>query len=107
MANRGTITWADLARLAAELAELNSDAVEGRPMRHCDLAARRPLYSALTSERGILLTSVENALHLYLEYKISGDRDLLSWETLAARMRYSVGRKDLLREFVLEGGLPA
>ena len=65
LANAGAITWADFARRAAELAGLDPDAVEARPTAALALAAPRPLYSALGSERGSLLPSWEDALGRY------------------------------------------
>jgi dTDP-4-dehydrorhamnose reductase len=67
LANRGAITWADLARRAAHLAGLNSSLVEARPMESFGLAAPRPRYSVLSSERGSLLPPLEHALFRYIE----------------------------------------
>jgi dTDP-4-dehydrorhamnose reductase len=69
LANPGAISWADLARGAAELAGLDASLVEGRPTSSFGLAAERPRYSALTSERGWLLPSLEHALQRYIQEK--------------------------------------
>jgi dTDP-4-dehydrorhamnose reductase len=66
LANEGAITWADFARRAARLAELDSSLVEGCSTRSLNLAAPRPLYSVLASERARLLPSLDNALSRYL-----------------------------------------
>jgi dTDP-4-dehydrorhamnose reductase len=66
LANGGAVTWAELARRVAELAGLDSPFIEARPTKALKLAARRPLYSVLGSERGMLLPSLEDALARYL-----------------------------------------
>jgi dTDP-4-dehydrorhamnose reductase len=65
LANRGALTWAELARRAARLAGLDAGLVEARPTSSLGLAAPRPAYSALTSERGLLLPPLEDALARY------------------------------------------
>jgi dTDP-4-dehydrorhamnose reductase len=65
LSNRGALTWAEFARLAARLAGLDESLVEERPSSSFNLAARRPAFSALESERGSLLPSVEHALSRY------------------------------------------
>ncbi len=66
LANAGATTWADLARRVAELAGLDSSLVEARRTDELNLAASRPLYTALASERGTLLPSLDDALARYL-----------------------------------------
>lgn len=66
LANGGAVTWAELARRAAELAGFDSAMVEGRSMASFGLAARRPRSSALISRRGTLLPRLDNALHRYI-----------------------------------------
>jgi dTDP-4-dehydrorhamnose reductase len=97
-ANQGGITWADLARRVATRAGFDVDLVEGRPMRDFRLAAARPLYSVMSSERGLLLNTIDVDLDHYFAYTGEAQRGLPLWETLAAQMRFSVGRKDLLVE---------
>jgi len=65
LANDGGTTWAELARRVAAAAGLDPALVEGRAMAELGLAARRPAYSALASERGRLMPSVENAICRY------------------------------------------
>jgi dTDP-4-dehydrorhamnose reductase len=65
LANRGAVTWAELARAVADLAGLEPALVDERPTLSLRLAARRPAYSVLTSERGHLLPSLEDALSRY------------------------------------------
>jgi dTDP-4-dehydrorhamnose reductase len=66
LANTGATTWADFARRAARLARLDANLVEACLTESLNLAASRPLYSALTSERGLLLPSLEDALARYV-----------------------------------------
>jgi dTDP-4-dehydrorhamnose reductase len=66
LANQGAVTWAELARLAARLAGLDEGLVNARPSSELGFAAPRPAYSALGSERGALLPSLEDALSRYL-----------------------------------------
>jgi len=66
LANSGALTWAELARRAAELAGLHTTLVEGRSMESFGLAAVRPRNSVLASRRGTLLPPIDNALHRYI-----------------------------------------
>ena len=66
LANSGAIAWAELAQQVASLAGLDSQQVEARPTKDLGLMALRPAYSALSSERGILLPSLDNAIDRYL-----------------------------------------
>jgi dTDP-4-dehydrorhamnose reductase len=66
LANAGAVTWAELARRAARLAGLDAGLVRGRPTRELGLAAPRPAYSALASERGALMKTLEEALACYV-----------------------------------------
>lgn len=62
LTQQGSITWAEFARWAGKLAKLDSSLVIGCPTAELNLAARRPLFSALESERGNLLPSLEHGL---------------------------------------------
>ena len=66
LANTGAVTWADFARRAARLAGLDERLVRGRPTRELNLAAARPTYSALGSERSALLRPLDEALESYM-----------------------------------------
>ncbi len=66
LTNQGELTWADFARWAAELSGLDSKFVVGCSTEDLKLAAPRPAYSALVSERGNLLPSLENALDKFI-----------------------------------------
>jgi dTDP-4-dehydrorhamnose reductase len=67
LANRGACSWVDLARNAAEIANLRTGLIEARTSRELELRAPRPPYSALTSERGATLPSLQDALARYLQ----------------------------------------
>jgi len=62
IANTTEVTWFDFAIAAVALAGLDASPVEPRPSTELEWTARRPLYSALGSERGALLSSLEDAL---------------------------------------------
>ncbi|MBV9958328.1 MAG: sugar nucleotide-binding protein, partial [Acidobacteria bacterium] len=66
LANACALTWAGLARLAAQKAGLDASGIEARPTASLGLRAQRPMYSALTSERGALMPSLDEALDCYL-----------------------------------------
>jgi dTDP-4-dehydrorhamnose reductase len=66
LANQGSLSWADLAQRVARLAGLDVSLVDARPAASLALAAKRPAYVPLGSERGVLLPSLENALSRYL-----------------------------------------
>ena len=67
LANPGAIAWADLAQLAASKAGLDTTHIHAVSTRDLDLAAPRPKYSVLGSERGVLLPSLENAISRYFQ----------------------------------------
>jgi dTDP-4-dehydrorhamnose reductase len=66
LANQGTYSWAELARLALRLADLDEAYVDARPAASFGWAARRPAYSVLGTEHGALLPSVESGLERHL-----------------------------------------
>ncbi|UOG74233.1 SDR family oxidoreductase [Hymenobacter tibetensis] len=63
LANQGAYTWADLARVAADMAGMDQSFVLPCSMRAFGLPAARPSYSVLGSKQGTLLPSVEDRLH--------------------------------------------
>lgn len=65
LANTGTTTWADLARTAAEIAGHRVDRIVPVPAAALPWRARRPVFSALGSARGVLLPSWSDALRRY------------------------------------------
>lgn len=67
LANRGAVTWFDLARRGAEIAGITTGRVEGRAMSGLRLAAQRPLQSALLSERGWIMPDLDDALKRFVD----------------------------------------
>jgi dTDP-4-dehydrorhamnose reductase len=65
LANSGAVSWADFARAAARVARVNAGGVVARSTKEMGLIARRPIYSVLGSERGLLLPPLEDALSRY------------------------------------------
>ncbi len=76
LANAGSVTWAELARKAAGMAGIDAASLEAKPAIECGYAAGRPAYAALTSERGILLPALDNALARYLELRNRQDPEM-------------------------------
>ncbi|HVF21625.1 MAG TPA: family 1 glycosylhydrolase [Pyrinomonadaceae bacterium] len=65
LANGGAATWAEFAALVAEMGGSKRAFVRGRPNASLSLAAQRPRFSALTSERGTLMPTLEQGLEHY------------------------------------------
>jgi dTDP-4-dehydrorhamnose reductase len=65
LANRGAVTWFQLARMAAERVGLDPQLIEGRSLRTFNRPALLPRYSVLGSEYGEFLQSLEDALPCY------------------------------------------
>ncbi|HEV2834319.1 MAG TPA: SDR family oxidoreductase, partial [Pyrinomonadaceae bacterium] len=65
LTNCGATTWAEFAALVAEMGGNNRAHVRGRPNASLSLAAQRPFFSALSSERGTLMPSLEQGLENY------------------------------------------
>ena len=66
LANEGRTTWADLAEVAAALTGVPTKTLERVTTSELRLPAARPLMSALASERGQLLPTLDDALVRYL-----------------------------------------
>jgi dTDP-4-dehydrorhamnose reductase len=67
LANDGELSWLDFACEIADRFGLNRKYINAIPTAEFNFAARRPLYSVLSSSRGILLPRLENALRRYTE----------------------------------------
>ncbi|HVH47136.1 MAG TPA: sugar nucleotide-binding protein [Labilithrix sp.] len=67
LASRGAVTWADLARRAAEGVHVSTATLVACPHRQLELRARRPRNSVLASERGALLRSLDEVLSIFAE----------------------------------------
>jgi dTDP-4-dehydrorhamnose reductase len=62
LANGGALTWSELATEVGSRAALSTELVRPSKTDELNLPARRPAYSVLGSERGSILSSLENAL---------------------------------------------
>jgi dTDP-4-dehydrorhamnose reductase len=66
LTNGAAMSWADLARRACAAAGIDAGGLEERSAAELGLRAVRPLDSAMSSERGMLLPAFEDALARYL-----------------------------------------
>ncbi|UQA58933.1 family 1 glycosylhydrolase [Polyangium aurulentum] len=66
LANRGEVTWHELARMSAEIADIDASGLVGCPASRLGLRAPRPSYCALGSEKGLLLPRLEDSLSRYM-----------------------------------------
>lgn len=67
LANRGAVSWAELARRAACMAGVDGSLVIDCPHRSLELLAARPRFAALGSERGMLMPTLDDALRRYAQ----------------------------------------
>jgi dTDP-4-dehydrorhamnose reductase len=65
LANRGSVSWAEFAQLAAEAAGLDVSRVDGVPGTALGQVARRPRQAVLGSERGWPMPPLDDALSRY------------------------------------------
>jgi dTDP-4-dehydrorhamnose reductase len=73
LTNGAAMSWADLARQACAAAGVDDSRLEERTTDALGLRAARPRNSAMSSERGLLLPSFDDALARYLR-----DRELVA-----------------------------
>ena len=72
LANEGAVSWYDFALAAAARAGIDANRIVGCPMREIGLRARRPLNSALQSERGRVMPKLEEAIDRWVTAVRSG-----------------------------------
>ena len=65
IANSGRVSWADFAIELARQGEFDNEQIIRRKMNEMQWAAQRPVNSALKTEKGIGLPSLDNALERY------------------------------------------
>jgi dTDP-4-dehydrorhamnose reductase len=65
LANQEPVSWADLAREVARLGNCDESLIRGCPAEELHFKAERPAYTALSSERGKLLSPWYHALRVY------------------------------------------
>ncbi|MFL5809086.1 MAG: SDR family oxidoreductase, partial [Flavisolibacter sp.] len=67
LANKGSVSWSELAYDIAERFELDKTLIQPVKNEEMNYIARRPSYSVLGSEKGHMLPTLETALKEYLE----------------------------------------
>ena len=75
LANRGMVSWADFASLAAQLAGLDRSLIRRIRMVELGLSATRPPLSALESARGNIMPALELGVRDYLANSSSSWRE--------------------------------
>jgi dTDP-4-dehydrorhamnose reductase len=70
LTNGHPVTWLELASKAAGQAGVDSSRLEHKCAADCQYVAERPIYSALHSNRAMLLPTLENALERFLASRI-------------------------------------
>jgi dTDP-4-dehydrorhamnose reductase len=71
LSNGTPVTWAQLARQAAEAAGVDAGGLEEVPAERLDHLAARPAYCPLGSERGVIMPSLADALERYVSLRAS------------------------------------
>jgi dTDP-4-dehydrorhamnose reductase len=66
LANAGEITWYELAKEVAQRAGYNEDLIIPQSLHSMQLPAKRPFYSVLKSERGLLMPPLDHAINCFL-----------------------------------------
>jgi dTDP-4-dehydrorhamnose reductase len=66
LANDAAVSWSHFARMAAERAEVPCDLLRAVPSAELGWSAPRPRYSALGTERGMSLPSLDDALDRWI-----------------------------------------
>lgn len=66
LANRGAVSWSGFAFMAAEAARLDTRLIQPAPGAALGQIAVRPRFSALGSERGLVMPSLQDGLLRYL-----------------------------------------
>jgi dTDP-4-dehydrorhamnose reductase len=76
LSNGEAMSWSDLAQRACAAAGIDPSGLEVRTAAELGMAAPRPLHSALTSERGLILPSFGDALGRYLREREPGQESV-------------------------------
>ncbi len=87
LANHGQISWADFAALAARFASLDDSLVRRVSIAELGLRARRPAFSALDSERGKIMPTLELGVTEYLASPVN------VWGERRSRSRVASGHR--------------
>jgi dTDP-4-dehydrorhamnose reductase len=83
LANQSAVSWFELAKQAAQAASLSDERIVPCRLDELGLAARRPAYSALGSERVSLMPSLEQGLEQYVRAVHELARAAASEQTVA------------------------
>jgi dTDP-4-dehydrorhamnose reductase len=67
LANRGSVSWYELACRAASALRLPGERIVACRLADLGLPAPRPLYSVLASERGFVMPTLDEAIERYVE----------------------------------------
>jgi dTDP-4-dehydrorhamnose reductase len=67
LANRGALSWAELVRKAAALAGLDTTLVREGHASELGWIAPRPVFSALGTERGVIMPALEDSLERFVQ----------------------------------------
>jgi dTDP-4-dehydrorhamnose reductase len=65
--NGEVVSWAELAKKAALMAGYDTGLIREVAHQHVGWKAKRPLYSALQSEKGIIMPGLDDALERFFE----------------------------------------
>ena len=84
LANRGAVTWAKLAHMAAEAVHADRRLIHAVSSAELAQRAPRPRYAALTSERGTLMPTLADALQCYVSDSAEAASDDLARGNAAA-----------------------
>ncbi|MFC5476628.1 family 1 glycosylhydrolase [Massilia suwonensis] len=94
--NAGCVTWYELAKLAADKAGISAATLVAQSSGTMGMAAPRPGYSVLHSERGVLLPKLENALERYIELRGVDDPEYEELvKTMETRVPAAAGHRQL------------
>lgn len=87
LANPTALSWAQLAAMAARMANVSTASLMVRPASKLLSPATRPRYSALGSERGQLMPPLEDAMARYLHLRAQSElEDAAGLDPLQGRM---------------------
>jgi dTDP-4-dehydrorhamnose reductase len=69
LANKGSASWSQLAFMTAGMANLDDKFINAVPSSQLSQAAARPAYSVLSSEKGVMLPTLDNAMKRFFHEK--------------------------------------
>jgi dTDP-4-dehydrorhamnose reductase len=95
LASEGAVTWEELARRAAHLAGVSTTSLRAVPLETLALPAPRPRNAALASERGKMLSPLDDALGRYMRTR--------AWERESVPPRHSLTTHGRTRSHITTG----